>query len=70
MGPVPIEWTDISAFCLHAGLRLAPWEVAIVEALDDAWLLAMAKDAPKPGDPKRPVISDRPMSAAVFDAIF
>lgn len=37
-GDRPLGWTDIDAFCRRAGLRLAPWEVELVERLDDAWL--------------------------------
>lgn len=40
-GPVPIMWADIDAFVRLSGVRLAPWEIEIVEALDDAWLDAL-----------------------------
>lgn len=37
-GPQPIRWPDIDAFIRLAGLRFAPWEVRIIEVIDDAWL--------------------------------
>jgi hypothetical protein len=50
-GPNPIGWPDIDAFVRISGLRLAPWETGILEALDDIYLAAgMAKKAPQPKD--------------------
>lgn len=37
-GPMPIEWPDIDAFCRHSRLMLEPWEVEIIEDLDDMFL--------------------------------
>lgn len=37
-GANPIEWGDIADFVRLSGMHLVPWEVAIIEALDDAWL--------------------------------
>lgn len=34
----PIQLGDIAEFIRLSGLHLAPWEVSIVEALDDTWL--------------------------------
>lgn len=31
----PISWSDIDAFVRYSGLRLAPWEVRLIEELDD-----------------------------------
>jgi hypothetical protein len=42
-GVVPIEWTDIDAFNRLSGLDLAPWEVAMLERLDDVFLKAMVE---------------------------
>jgi hypothetical protein len=39
---VPIEWTDIDAFNRLSALALAPWEVAMIERLDDAFLKSIA----------------------------
>lgn len=36
--PLPIEWPDIDAFLRHNNKRLAPWELEIVEMLDDLFL--------------------------------
>ena len=37
-GPQPIAWQDIDAFIRRAGLKLAPWEIEMIEALDDIYL--------------------------------
>jgi hypothetical protein len=34
----PIAWTDIAAFSTLTGLRFAPWEIHLIEQLDDAYL--------------------------------
>ena len=34
----PVEWPDIDAFLRYSGLDLAPWEIEIVESLDDLFL--------------------------------
>ncbi|WP_422366414.1 phage tail assembly chaperone [Pelagibius sp.] len=47
-GPAPIEWPDIDAFCRLTGQRLAPWEVRIIEALDDVHQRVMALDERDP----------------------
>lgn len=42
-GPSPITWGDIDAYSRLSGLRLSPWEVEVIEALDDALLASIAK---------------------------
>lgn len=37
-GPNPVGWQDIDAFVRQTGFPLVPWEVEIIEALDDAFL--------------------------------
>lgn len=39
----PIEWGDIDAFMRLSGVRLAPWEVEVIEDLDDAWLAEISR---------------------------
>jgi len=34
----PIGWQDIDAFVRQTGFRLAPWEIEVLEAIDDALL--------------------------------
>jgi hypothetical protein len=36
--PSPIEWTDIDAFLRRSGLALAPWEIEMIEVVDDLYL--------------------------------
>jgi len=43
-GPNPIEWPDLEAFCRLTGMRLAPWEISIIERLDDCFLKVQVSD--------------------------
>ena len=44
-GPAPISWPEIDAFARLSGIRLAPWEVEILEALDRLAMEAVVKPA-------------------------
>lgn len=37
-GPQPVGWQDIDAFVRRSGHELAPWEVELIERLDDLFL--------------------------------
>jgi len=37
-GPTPITWADLDAYSRLSGLRLLPWEIEIIERLDDLHL--------------------------------
>jgi hypothetical protein len=39
----PIEWPDIDAFVRNAHMTLLPWEIEILEDLDDTYLAEQAK---------------------------
>jgi hypothetical protein len=39
----PISWPDIDAFVRHSGMRLAPWEIRLIEELDDLFRAEHAK---------------------------
>ena len=39
----PIGWPDIDAFVRHSGVRLAPWEVRLIEELDDLFRIEQAR---------------------------
>jgi hypothetical protein len=41
-GANPISWPDIDAFCRHSRFHLAPWEIEIIEMLDDLYLTEQA----------------------------
>lgn len=41
----PIEWPDIDAFVRLTGFPLAPWEVEVIEDLDDLFIAAQSKKA-------------------------
>lgn len=49
-GVMPLEWPDIDSFNRLTGTALAPWEVGMIERLDDAYLKAMADAAKKDGE--------------------
>lgn len=44
-GPNPISWPDIDAFTRHARMSLAPWELEIIEMIDDLYMIEQAKSA-------------------------
>ncbi|MES2030840.1 MAG: hypothetical protein V4477_16795 [Pseudomonadota bacterium] len=41
----PIEWPDFDAFIRLSGVRLAPWEIAAIEDIDDAFIAEQSKPA-------------------------
>lgn len=55
-GQSPIDWQDIDAFIRRSGLRLAPWEIEILEAIDDIFL--------SPGPPKPTAPEGQPVNLA------
>lgn len=42
-GANPISWSDIDAFSRHSKFYLAPWEIEIIEELDDLYMTQQAK---------------------------
>jgi hypothetical protein len=36
-GTAPITWEGIDGFLRLSGMTLAPWEIEVIEALDDLW---------------------------------
>ena len=47
-GPQPVEWPDIDAFLRHARIVLAPWEIEVIEEIDDLFLSATAQSKDEP----------------------
>lgn len=41
---LPIEWPDIDAFVRNTRFDLAPWEIEIIEDLDDLFLTDHTKE--------------------------
>lgn len=68
-GPNPISFAEIAAWCALVRVPLAPHHVAIVRAMDAAWIdafysrAAAAKTAQKTLAP----VSKQPLTAALFD---
>lgn len=44
-GPNPISWPEIDAFVRHSKFELAPWEIEIIETLDDLYRASQAHSA-------------------------
>lgn len=42
-GIPPLEWPDIDAFARMTRQYISPWEIGIIEALDDLYLAEKAK---------------------------
>lgn len=60
--PRRIEWPDYDAFDRRSGIHLAPWEIEILEQIDDIFL--HREEAPDAST------ASRPMSEKLFDAMF
>jgi len=43
-GPARLGWAEIDAFNRLSGLRLRPWEIEVIEALDDRWMAAQREE--------------------------
>jgi hypothetical protein len=55
-GASPVSWQDIDAFVRRSGIVLAPWEVEVVEALDNAFMQP---------DPRQPTVPEGGARAVV-----
>jgi len=69
-GPHPISFAEIEAYARLHHWPLQPRHVAIIRALDDAWLeqAYAAMGAPNAGTPRR--FPDQAINPAAFDAVF
>lgn len=47
MGPAPITFQDLEAWARMRALRLAPWEVEVIQDLDTTWMNAQAEATKK-----------------------
>jgi hypothetical protein len=45
-GASPLSWGDVADFIRLSGMHLAPWEVSIIETLDDLWLASRISEPP------------------------
>jgi len=63
-GMQPITWADFAGWQQVAGIRLESRHVAVIRAMDAAFLRAARAKQAGPGH-----ISDAPISAGLFDAI-
>ena len=70
-GPNPISYAEITAWCNLMRVPLAPHHVEIITALDEVWMdqVTAKQDTPE-GVKALPPISEHPLSAGIFDAVF
>lgn len=71
-GPNPITWEALSAYAQMMRQPLSPQHAEIIMAMDQVWIAdayRTDKQAPEGVKPLPPV-SDQPISAAMFDALF
>jgi hypothetical protein len=61
-GPDPIGWQDIDSFVRLGGFHLAPWEIELIERLDDLFIHRDEAGAA--------ATETRPMSEELFDTLF
>ncbi|ALK09508.1 phage tail assembly chaperone [Blastochloris viridis] len=67
-GPNPISMAEIEAYARLHRLPLQPHHVALICAIDDAWLKHVRDDGGTPDEKRRQ--SSQPMTPAIFDALF
>ncbi|WP_426235873.1 phage tail assembly chaperone [Pararhizobium sp. DWP1-1-3] len=65
----PLQPTQIEAWTRQRGIKLTPWQLDAIEALDVLRLQLFFEKSSGDKDTEV-VISDRPLSPALFDAIF
>ncbi|SCM70015.1 conserved hypothetical protein [uncultured Pleomorphomonas sp.] len=69
-GPLPITFNEIAAYARLFAIPIAPRHVAILKAMDAAFLDEIAESTPPSGVKVAPRVSPRPLSGALFDANF
>jgi hypothetical protein len=47
-GPSPWTWEALDAFLRLTGIELSPWEIELLEMLDDAWIRVVSDDKFQP----------------------
>lgn len=71
-GPNPLQYSEIRAYAALSGWPIAQRHVAILVAMDEAWMANLRTVSTQaPGGVKTmPPISKRPISAGLVDAMF
>jgi hypothetical protein len=67
-GPQPIGWHEIDAFLRRSGTFLAPWEIEIIERIDDIYLQPSTQQ-PTPPDGQAVAALASPGDAAAVRSI-
>lgn len=73
--PLPISYQEIHDYSELVRAQVTPWEVSLLRRLDVAWLEVWEEKRPKTDNEKQAAtkkvtVSSRPMSPALFDALF
>jgi hypothetical protein len=50
VGFLPVRWVDIAAWSTLYRIRLKPWELDVITAIDDEWLDVMSRKTVKAED--------------------
>lgn len=71
-GPNPLQYTEIKAYAALSGWPIEQHHVAILVAMDEAWLGYFRRSSTQTPDGVKimPPISKRPISAGLVDAMF
>lgn len=71
-GPNPISYGEIAIYRDLAGWPMEERHIQILRAMDEAWVADFYKrqNGPEKGDKPLPAPSGRPMTPALFDAMF
>jgi hypothetical protein len=66
----PIPPTEIDAWSRQRRIVLDDWEIDALEAMDSTRLNLLHADLDKSSGGEKDVVSDRPVTTALFDALF
>lgn len=71
-GPNPISYAEIAAYGRLMGWSIRPHHVAILQAMDNAFLTDFfaKRERASTGKKKPPLFSTKDMNPALFDAVF
>lgn len=71
-GPNPLSYVEIEAYARLHRWPLEPRHVDLIMAMDRVWMESAAKpaDGSADGVARLPKMSDQPLTAAAFDAVF
>lgn len=69
IGPQPISYQEISAYCSAMQIPLSPHHISVITGIDQAWLRLVMEKRNQPVKAMGQV-SSMPMTEGIFDAMF